>query len=290
MNHPQSDLTRLLRAWRRRVNRDEVALPSRFNRRRKAGLTQEEVADLVGVSPRWYNRLETGAPGAYSDLFLEAVAEALSLDDTERHALFVHAVGRQPQPRPHVLPSGGISPHFAELVRRQPLPAYISDTAWDVHLYNDHAVGHMPWMKSVGNVMIWALAHPQARLQLVDWETKWARPMAAQLRAAASQHKDNPRLAQVIREVREGSEEGRRIYDDDVTVCTHPKGALRYRMPESRSDEVEAVWLGFQPLAGPQSMHFIAWLPTDMLSSGAPSELTTAITPPSTTCAVQEAA
>ena len=56
--------------------------------RRVAGLRREEVADLAGVSPDYYIRLERGGIDGASDGVLNAIAGALHLDDAERLHLF----------------------------------------------------------------------------------------------------------------------------------------------------------------------------------------------------------
>ncbi|MFF4952862.1 helix-turn-helix domain-containing protein [Streptomyces chattanoogensis] len=263
MCHQHSELTRLLRSWRERVNPDEVpGFSARYGRRRKHGLTQTEVADLVGVSLRWYNKLETGTPGAYSDDFLDRVSRVLLLDDDERHALYVYAVHREPAPR--LRPdTSSLDPYVVEYVRQHEMPAYISDLAWDLRVYNDKALKQFPWMQYGINIMLWVLSYPEARMQLIDWEESWAKPMAAQLRMAANQNKDHARLTEVVREIRERDEDARRIYDRDVTSYTHPDGShRRLYLPHHHDREFEVVWLGFAPLRDP-SMRFIVSVTAD---------------------------
>jgi transcriptional regulator with XRE-family HTH domain len=53
-------------------------------RRKVAGLRREEVAALAGVSTDYYTRLEQGRVRTASRSVLEALADALRLDDAER--------------------------------------------------------------------------------------------------------------------------------------------------------------------------------------------------------------
>ncbi|MCM1967809.1 helix-turn-helix domain-containing protein [Streptomyces sp. G1] len=253
----------MLRSWRQRLNPEEVpGFTARYGRRRKHGLTQTEVADLVGVSARWYNKLETGTPGAYSDDFLDRISRVLLLDDAERHALYVYAVHREPAPWPRP-DTSSIDSYLADYVRQHEMPAYISDLAWDLRIYNNEAVRQFPWMAYGINIMQWVLTYPEARMQLIDWETAWAKPMAAQLRLAASQNKDHARLTEVVREIREKDEDARRIFDTDVTSYTHPDGShRRMYLPHHHDREFAVIWLGFAPLRDP-SMRFIVSVPAD---------------------------
>lgn len=56
-------------------------------RRRVAGLKREEVALLAGVSVDYYGRLERGQLGGVSTSVLDAIADALKLDEAERQHL-----------------------------------------------------------------------------------------------------------------------------------------------------------------------------------------------------------
>jgi transcriptional regulator with XRE-family HTH domain len=60
------------------------------------GLRREEVASLAGVSVEYYRRLERGNASGVSDSVLEALAQALRLDDAERAHL--HDLARAVNP------------------------------------------------------------------------------------------------------------------------------------------------------------------------------------------------
>ena len=72
---------------RARVRPEDSGLPAHDNRRRVPGLKREEVALLAGVSVDYYARLERGHLGGVSASVLDAVADALRLDDAERQHL-----------------------------------------------------------------------------------------------------------------------------------------------------------------------------------------------------------
>ncbi|TYB47625.1 helix-turn-helix domain-containing protein [Nonomuraea sp. PA05] len=85
---------------RAKLTPEQVGLPA-GGRRRVPGLRREEVAVLAGVSTEWYTRLEKGHISGVSPEVLDAVAQALRLDQDERTYLFdlAHAARRAPSRR-----------------------------------------------------------------------------------------------------------------------------------------------------------------------------------------------
>jgi transcriptional regulator with XRE-family HTH domain len=59
-------------------------LPNRCGRR----VTQEEIAEVVGVSRNWYRRLESGEAVRASTKLLERLANAFAFSPEERLELF----------------------------------------------------------------------------------------------------------------------------------------------------------------------------------------------------------
>jgi transcriptional regulator with XRE-family HTH domain len=88
---------------RAKLTPEQVGLPT-SGRRRVPGLRREEVAVLAGVSTEWYTRLEKGHISGVSQEVLDAVAQALRLDQDERTYLFdlAHAARRPPARRKDV--------------------------------------------------------------------------------------------------------------------------------------------------------------------------------------------
>lgn len=91
----RDDIKGFLASRRAKLTPDMVGLPTSA-RRRVPGLRREEVAVLAGVSTEWYTRLEKGHIGEVSEDVLDAVAEALRLDDDER--TYVHHLARAAKP------------------------------------------------------------------------------------------------------------------------------------------------------------------------------------------------
>ncbi|MEL7976317.1 helix-turn-helix transcriptional regulator [Isoptericola sp. F-RaC21] len=84
----KAETREFLATRRARITPDKAGLPAYGGNRRVPGLRREEVAMLAGVSVDYYTRLERGNLGGVSEEVLEALAEALQLDDAERTHLF----------------------------------------------------------------------------------------------------------------------------------------------------------------------------------------------------------
>ncbi|WP_103962151.1 helix-turn-helix transcriptional regulator [Nonomuraea solani] len=100
MHDNRDDIRGFLASRRARITPQQAGLAP-GGRRRVPGLRREEVAVLAGVSTEWYTRLEKGHISGVSDDVLNAVAQALQLDDAERAHLFdlARAAGARPRPR-----------------------------------------------------------------------------------------------------------------------------------------------------------------------------------------------
>ena len=84
----KAETREFLATRRARITPDKAGLPAYGGNRRVPGLRREEVAMLAGVSVDYYTRLERGNLGGVSEEVLEALAEALQLDEAERLHLF----------------------------------------------------------------------------------------------------------------------------------------------------------------------------------------------------------
>jgi transcriptional regulator with XRE-family HTH domain len=91
MNAHSAEFAIFLKTLRRCIPPDAATLgpwkrlPVRCGRR----VTQEEVAEAVGVSRNWYRRLESGATVRASPKLLDRLATALAIRPGERTQLFV---------------------------------------------------------------------------------------------------------------------------------------------------------------------------------------------------------
>jgi transcriptional regulator with XRE-family HTH domain len=91
---PRSELAHFLKSLRGRVDPDvcvlgsRARLPSRLGKR----VTQEELAEAIGVSREWYSMLESAAAVRTSTGLLDRLACALMVTPQERASLFQLAV------------------------------------------------------------------------------------------------------------------------------------------------------------------------------------------------------
>ena len=90
MNRSWSSLGAFLREHRRLISRGATALGphARLPVRHGKGVTQEEIAEAIGVSRVWYAMLESGAALHTSPRLLARLADALALPEESREVLF----------------------------------------------------------------------------------------------------------------------------------------------------------------------------------------------------------
>jgi transcriptional regulator with XRE-family HTH domain len=243
------DLSQFLRRCRDRIDPESVDLPEHGAYRRVPGLRREEVARLAGVSSDYYTRLEQGRNITPSDSVLEAVAEALRLDDAEKEYLFdlVKARPRLARGTPPTVQRArpgllqfldSFTDHAAFIVGRR------GDILATNHLCRALMADFdaMPYRER--NLTRWVLLSPEARELYVDWEQVAAEATAI-LRLDAGRHPDDTRTAELVGELTMKSEHFRHWWDDHrVLARTH--GEKRFNHPL-----VGRLTITFQALAPP---------------------------------------
>lgn len=87
----QSEFASFLKTRRRRIPPHSARLGSweRLPVRRGRRVTQEEIAEALGISRNWYRRLESGDAPRASAKLLDRIAKALQFTPEERTNLFV---------------------------------------------------------------------------------------------------------------------------------------------------------------------------------------------------------
>ncbi|KAB2976892.1 helix-turn-helix domain-containing protein [Streptomyces sp. SS1-1] len=140
MTHPYArELGDFLRARRNRLRPQDVGLEP-GGRRKVTGLRREELALLAGLSTDYYQRMEQGREVRPSDGVLDALADALGLDDEERRHLFTLAhAARRPVPvvadrRPETVPD-----NTWRLLRVMDTPAIVLGRHLDLLAWNTMA-------------------------------------------------------------------------------------------------------------------------------------------------------
>ena len=103
----RAEIREFLSTRRARITPEQAGLPAYGGNRRVKGLRREEVAMLAGVSVDYYVRMERGSLAGASESVLDALANALHLDDAERDHLFAlaRASGESAVPPPAYAPA-----------------------------------------------------------------------------------------------------------------------------------------------------------------------------------------
>jgi transcriptional regulator with XRE-family HTH domain len=137
-------------------------------RRHTSGLRREEVAVLAGVSASWYTWLEQGRDIKVSDGVLEAISDALILDETERSHLFLLA-GLNP-------PAAALRASPKEIARIKliadryhPLPAFAVDRYWNNLAINEAAAKLLGLHDERSNHLVTFFTDRSVRERYVNW-------------------------------------------------------------------------------------------------------------------------
>ena len=124
-----AELRNFLHAARARVDPAQVGIPQASRRRGKPGLRAEELCSIAGVGLTWYGALEAGKQVSVSRRLLDAIADALCLNDDERHYLFALVEYKEPESAPNT----SIREILARVVREIDLgPSMLVDECWNV--------------------------------------------------------------------------------------------------------------------------------------------------------------
>ncbi|MFE5870121.1 helix-turn-helix transcriptional regulator [Streptomyces roseifaciens] len=260
-------ISRLLRAWRARVDARTVPELRGVFPRPGRRLSQAHVARLTDVSEGWYRALEAGRRQDFSENFLLRVARALRLSEAETLTLFLAVCGRRPPGGLSREPGGsGGLPHGVKALLEQQVsyPAYLSDVAWNIVAANSLMGEWFPWALRPGaNLMRWALLDPEAREQMLDWENACARTYLAMLRVAANSNPDNAELRTLVRDILDADADCRRIWSEEHDVVEHRDGdVFRLQLPFHDGREVRVTSHVLLPIQRPD-LRFVFITPAD---------------------------
>lgn len=231
----KSEIRDFLTSRRARITPDEAGLRT-FGQRRVPGLRREEVAMLAGLSVDYYNRLERGNLAGASDSVLDALADALRLDEAERAHLFDLARASQPTSRrrrrsatPGVRPSVqwmldsmSTAAAFAENGRLDALGANQLGRALYPALFGQRRRQPANWARFV-------VRDPEAPSFYGDWN-RTAKDCVAILRSEAGRQPHDPELSDLVGELATQSEGFRQLWArHDVRL--HTKGIKEFNHP-----------------------------------------------------------
>ncbi|MGW6740848.1 helix-turn-helix transcriptional regulator [Streptomyces sp. NPDC055025] len=204
-----AELGEFLRTRRARLKPEDVGLVSYGAQRRVPGLRREELAQLAGVSPAYYARLEQGQSGNASEGVLDALARALRLSDDEHtHLRNLARPGRARRRPPERAVC--VRPGTKQLIDAMDgVPAIVLDRRSDVLAWNPLGHGlvgdHLDFAapdRQTGrpNLQRLLFLDPHTRELYPRWEEE-ARRAVSSLRLMAGRCPDDRRLAELVGEL-----------------------------------------------------------------------------------------
>ena len=227
-----TEISEFLTARRGAVTPEQVGLPT-FGARRVPGLRREEVASLAGVSVEYYRRLERGNLAGVSDLVLDALADALRLDDAERTHLFDLARATGPAPQRATPARSKVRPSVQQMLDRMAMPAVARAAYGDYLAANELGRAlYAPLFDSVEqprNSARFTFLDPAAKEFYLDW-SQTAADLVAHLRSEAGRNQFDKRLSDLVGELSTRSEEFRALWAAH-RVRFHRSGTKRIHHP-----------------------------------------------------------
>lgn len=243
-------------AWRRRSELSDLLLSCRSRLVRpdaeghERSLRQQDVADLIGISVRYYASFERGEIDNPSVHLVESVAAALRMSDAQRSALHVLALSHDPPMPARQAGYPGNPPvvplPLRELVRRlDPTPAAITDEMWTILARNaamTHWVGEfLDRVPPDQQNLILYLFTPEAGKVLADVDSD-RRAAVAGLRYQYARNVGSPRFAVLVDRLLATGPEARRLWKRHDLDIPRKLYRLRIRQGADRMAEVSVVF------------------------------------------------
>lgn len=228
----RTQLADFLRRSRARLAPGDAGL-TQGARRRTPGLRREEVAQLAGMSPDYYARLEQARGPRPSRQMLGALARALRLTDDERDHLFLLSGEEPPRDR---RAGGHVRPGLLLVLDRlDDTPAQVLTDLGDVLAQNRMAAALTGDIRSrpepQRNIARRWFTDPGVRaLFPPEDHDELARSQVANLRAVLAARPDDPRAIALVRELRAVSGEFAALWDHHE-VAVRRSSVKRFRHP-----------------------------------------------------------
>ncbi|PWC08333.1 helix-turn-helix transcriptional regulator [Mycetocola zhujimingii] len=235
-NH--AEVREFLMSRRARISPEQAGLPAGTNRR-VTGLRRTEVATLAGVSVEYYAKLERGAISGASSSVLEAIARALSLDDTERTHLFDLAraadgipLSGRPRGRSHKNAVNRPSLHWV-LSTITGGVAFVRNQHQDLLATNE--LGRAFYSPLIGdggrtpNLARFQFLDPSSRDFYPDWDL-FAEMCVSIMRTDAGRDPNDTALQDLVGELSTRSDTFRKLWGAH-NVRTHGSGTKRFHHP-----------------------------------------------------------
>jgi transcriptional regulator with XRE-family HTH domain len=231
----RNEIRQFLASRRARITPGQAGLPVYGANRRVPGLRREEVALLAGVSVDYYTRLERGNLGGASEAVLDALAQALQLDEAERGHLFdlaraANTTARSPRRRPA---KQQVRPGVQRILDALDAPADVRNGRRDILAANrlGYALYSEMFVDPVrpANVARFVFLSPRAREFFPDWEGA-ANDLVANLRTEAGRNPHDRGLQDLVGELSTRSQEFRTRWAAH-NVRHHQTGRKRLHHP-----------------------------------------------------------
>jgi transcriptional regulator with XRE-family HTH domain len=209
----RNEIRDFLTTRRAKITPEQAGLPTFGGRRRVPGLRREEVALLGGVSVDYYTRLERGDLKGVSEGVLQAVADALQLDEPERAYLnnMAQAANSTQRVRRRRLQQEGLRPTIQRTLDAMTgAPAYVRNGRRDILAANRlgfalYSELYLDPARPV-NVARFVFLDPRARTFFLNWPIA-ANDIVAALRTEAGKNPYDRGLSDLVGELSTRSEE-----------------------------------------------------------------------------------
>ncbi|WP_164701976.1 helix-turn-helix transcriptional regulator [Modestobacter sp. KNN46-3] len=230
-----AEIREFLSTRRARITPEQAGLPAYGGNRRVKGLRREEVAMLAGVSVDYYVRMERGSLAGASESVLNAVADALRLDEAERAHLYALAreSGSHGPQRKRSAPTA-VRPGIQQLLDAMTdAAAWVRNGRHDIVAMNQLARAlYSPVLanpRRPANTTRFVYLDPAAPEFFVDYD-RIANDAAAMLRLEAGRNPHDKALIELVGELSTRSELFRRRWASH-DVQFHRSGQKRLRHP-----------------------------------------------------------
>ncbi|KGH46830.1 XRE family transcriptional regulator [Modestobacter caceresii] len=230
-----AEIREFLSTRRARITPEQVGLPAYGGNRRVKGLRREEVAMLAGVSVDYYVRMERGSLAGASESVLNALADALRLDEAERAHLYALAreSGCHGPQRKRSAPTA-VRPGIQQLLDAMTdAAAWVRNGRHDIVAMNQLARAlYSPVLanpRRPANTTRFVYLDPAAPEFFVDYD-RIANDAAAMLRLEAGRNPHDKALIELVGELSTRSELFRRRWASH-DVQFHRSGQKRLRHP-----------------------------------------------------------
>ncbi|MFH8253207.1 helix-turn-helix transcriptional regulator [Microbacterium sp. B2969] len=248
-----AEVREFLTTRRARLTPAQAGITDYGSERRVPGLRREEVADLAGLSLGYYTRIERGNIAGASDSVINAIADALQLDDVERSHLLDLVRNSQPSPinpKHATRPRPALPESIERMLSGMTSPAIVYDTRQNIVAAN--TLGRALYSlhfdtEQQPNIARFVYLDPRAKDFYVDYPLA-RRLVSGNLRLDAGRDPLDEELTAIVGELSTLSPQFRKDWaNHNVHVHTH--GVKEFRHPAV--GVIEFSWDVLHPAGAP---------------------------------------